>query len=170
MEVDTCLGFWWRNNLLLIKIQMLADSFSLVWYQGLWIITRKSFLEANIHFKLWSKGILFILFFIMRHFLSNSYSSEFFILSHSTEESPCAFDSVMIYNCVRRIYRKRTTRMEQTHPVKEWVMMSQAIMVKILWEMRQIESSQPHIGSGTKLVMDQRRFCACPEIFQKDPV
>ena len=33
--------------------------------------------------------------------------------------------------------------------------------------MRQIESSQPHIGSGTKLVMDQRRFCACPENFSK---
>jgi len=113
------------------------------------------------------KGILCILFCIMRHFLSNSYSSEFFILSHSTEESPCAFYSVLIYNCVRRIYRKRTTRMEQTHLVKKWVMISQAIMVKILWEMRQVESSQHRISGGTKLAMDQRLFCACPENFSK---
>lgn len=113
------------------------------------------------------KGILSILFCIMRHFLSNYYSSEFFTSSHFTEESLCAFDSVLIYNCVRRICRKRTTRMEQTHLVEEWVTISQAIMVKILWEMRQIESSQCYIGGGTKLAMDQRLFCACPENFSK---
>ena len=82
-------------------------------------------------------------------------------------ESPCAFDSVLIYNCVRRIYRKRTTRMEQTHLVKKWVMISQAIMVKILREMRQVESLQHHIRGGTKLAMNQRLFCACPENFSK---
>lgn len=145
MEVDVCLGCWWRKSTLSIIISNASWFLVFIWYHGLWRITRKLYLDVKyifilknkIYLKITSKGILCTSFPNVRYFLSDSFcyfvlikATELLKSSCSTEGSLCISNWVLICSWVRRIYRKEPPEWRRQTLLEEQVMIPQTSIPK----------------------------------------